>query len=100
METSQALAIVFMFTIVIQFCVDRVKGIVGETVMTYIKAPVWALLFGILFSFLFRLDIFSMFGYNSQMPILAYILTGLILSAGASPIHELVETIRNSRLNS
>lgn len=98
METSQALAIIFMFAIVIQFCVDRVKGIVGETVMSYVKAPVWALLFGVLFAFLFKLDVFSMFGYTAQLPIVAYILTGFILSAGASPIHELVEAIRNSRV--
>ncbi|MEG1971970.1 MAG: hypothetical protein RR315_02330, partial [Oscillospiraceae bacterium] len=90
-------AIVLMFAMVIQFCVDRAKEIVGEKVMGYVKAPVWALAFGILFAFLFKLDVFAMFGYTAQIPIVAHILTGFILSAGAAPIHELVEKIRNSR---
>ena len=38
-----------------------------------------------------------MFGYTAQFPIAAYIITGLILSAGASPIHELVEAVRGVR---
>lgn len=98
LETSQALAIVFLFATVIQFCVDRVKEIVGEKVMSYVKAPVWALLFGIVFSFLFQLDVFAMFGYEAQVTPVAYILTGFILSAGAAPIHELIEAVRNFRL--
>ena len=97
LETSQAVAIVLTFAILVQFCVDRVKEIVGEKVMGYVKAPVWAVAFGILFAFLFQLDVFSMFGYAAQFPIVAYIITGLILSAGAAPIHELVQKIRSSR---
>lgn len=97
LETSQAVALVLTFAILVQFCVDRIKGLVGETVMKYIPAPVWAVGFGVLFAFLFQLDVFAMFGYTAQFPIAAYIITGLILSAGASPIHELVEAVRGVR---
>lgn len=97
METSQAVVIILTFAILVQFCVDRVKEIVGEKVMGYVKAPVWAVAFGILFSYLFKLDVFALFGYTAQLPVLAYIITGLILSAGAAPLHELIEKVRSSR---
>lgn len=97
METSQAVVIILTFAILVQFCVDRVKEIAGEKVMGYVKAPVWAAAFGIIFSFLFKLDVFALFGYTAQLPILAYIITGLILSAGAAPLHELIEKVRSSR---
>lgn len=98
LETSQAVAIVLLFATLIQFCVDRVKEIVGERIMGYVKAPMWALFFGIVFAFLFKLDVFAMFGYEAQFAMAAYILTGFILSAGAAPIHELIEAIRSFRL--
>ena len=97
LETSQAVVLILTFAILVQFCVDRVKDVVGEKVMGYIKSPVWAVAFGILFAFLFQLDVFSMFGYQSQVTVLAYIMTGLILSAGAVPIHELIQKVRSSR---
>ena len=90
LETSKAVAIMLVFAILVQFLVDRVKDIVGEKVMGYVKAPVWAALLGVLFAFLFRLD-------TAQLPAVAYIMTGLILSAGAAPIHELIEKVRASR---
>jgi len=97
LETSKAVAIILTFAVLVQFLVDRIKDIVGEKVMGYVKAPVWAALLGVLFAFLFQLDVFAMFGYSAQLPALSYIITGLILSAGASPIHELIEKIRASR---
>ena len=53
LETSKAVAIMLVFAILVQFLVDRVKDIVGEKVMGYVKAPVWAALLGVLFAFLF-----------------------------------------------
>jgi uncharacterized protein YqgC (DUF456 family) len=97
LETSKAVVIMLVFAILVQFLVDRVKDIVGEKIMGYVKAPVWAALLGVLFAFLFRLDVFAMFGYTAQLPAVAYIITGLILSAGAAPIHELIEKMRASR---
>ncbi len=96
LETSQALAVVFLFATVIQFCVERVKELVGSTVMNYVKAPIWALAFGIVFAFMFELDAFAMFGYATQYTIAARVLTGFMLSAGAAPIHDLIEAIRNN----
>ena len=47
LETSKAVAIMLVFAILVQFLVDRVKDIVGEKVMGYVKAPVWAALLGV-----------------------------------------------------
>lgn len=94
METSQSVAIVFLFATVIQFCVDRVKELLGEKVMHYVKPPVWALLFGVIFAFMFKLDVFAMFGYTTSYTIAAYILSGFILSAGAAPIHDFINMVR------
>ena len=101
-ETAQAvqtLTVLLMFAVLIQFCVDRIKDIVGDTIMMFIKAPVWALGFGILFAFLFQLDVFSMLGLLPILPAVAKLVTGLIISAGSAPIHELVEKIRQARIN-
>lgn len=95
--TSKAVIIILVFAILVQFCVERIKEIVGDKVMKYVKAPVWALGFGILFALLFRLDVFTMLGYPAQLPVVACIITGLILSAGAAPIHDLIAKIRESK---
>lgn len=95
LETSQTIAIIFVVALLIQFCVERVKELVsGTKVMQYIKAPVWSMAFGILFALMFRLDVFSMLGFTSSIPVIAYILTGLVLSGGAAPIHDLIDKIR------
>lgn len=98
-NATQALTIVFVFAILIQFCVDRTKEIVGEKVMGYVKAPIWALTFGIVFALVFKIDLFDLIGYPSKLPIVSMIVTGLILSSGSAPVHELVEKIRSSRLS-
>lgn len=95
---TQAVAIILLFAMLIQFCVDVIKEIVGETVMHYIKPPIWSLVLGVVFAFMFKLDFFAMFGYISSIPLASMILTGLIMSAGAVPIHELLSKIRESRV--
>lgn len=98
-EASQVFILIVMFAILVQFCVDRIKVILGEKIMSYVKAPVWALGFGVLLALVFRLDIFTLLGLSSAYPIVTIIVTGLIISAGAAPIHELIEKLRQARLN-
>ncbi|MFV0331646.1 MAG: hypothetical protein ACK5KL_17795 [Dysgonomonas sp.] len=96
-STTDAVAIIIVFAILIQFCVDRVKEIAGEKVMGYVKAPVWALAFGIVFALVFKIDLFQLMGYPTDIPIVAKIFTGLILSSGSTGVHELIAKIRDSR---
>lgn len=94
---SNAVTIIVVFAILIQFLVDRVKNLVGEKVMNIVKAPVWAVIFGVLFALMFDIDFFALIGYSSQLPIVAKIITGLIISSGSSGVHELLAKLRESR---
>lgn len=93
----QAIFFLLAFATLIQFCVDRVKEIAGEKVMAIIKPPVWAAALGIVFSLVFSLDIFAIFGFSAALPYIAQVATGLMLSAGAVPLHELFAKLRQSR---
>ncbi len=92
-----AVVVIIMFAVLIQFCVDRVKEIAGEKIMHYVKAPLWAAVFGILFSFMFDLDFFRIIGHPSVIPMLSKIITGLIISSGSTGVHELFSKLRDSR---
>ena len=91
---SNAVTIIVVFAILIQFLVDRVKELVGDKVMNIVKAPVWAV------AFMFDIDFFALMGYSSQLPIIAKVITGLILSSGSTGVHELVAKLRESRVDS
>jgi hypothetical protein len=97
---SNAVTIIVVFAILIQFLVDRVKELVGDKVMNIVKAPVWAVAFGALFALMFDIDFFALIGYSSQLPIIAKVITGLILSSGSTGVHELVAKLRESRVDS
>lgn len=99
LETTQAITTLLAFAVLVQFCVDRVKDVLGEKMLSIVKAPVWALAFGILFAVLFHLDLFAMLGLPATLPVVAYVVTGLILSASSSSIHELIEKLRQSRIS-
>ena len=91
---SNAVTIIVVFAILIQFLVDRVKELVGDKVMNIVKAPVWAV------ALMFDIDFFALMGYSSQLPIIAKVITGLILSSGSTGVHELVAKLRESRVDS
>ena len=97
-SATDAVTTIIVFAILIQFCVDRTKEIAGERVMGYIKAPVWALAFGIVFAVVFKIDLFQLMGYPANIPVVAKIFTGLILSSGSTGVHELIAKIRSSRI--
>lgn len=96
-NVSEMVVLILTFATLIQFLVDRVKELVGSRVMNVVKAPIWAAVFGILFALMFSVDFFEMFGYTSQMPVVARVITGLILSAGSTGVHELIAKLRESR---
>ena len=65
--------------------------------MQYIPSAMIAAGAGILFAFMFGVDVFEAFGLKSNIPIIDMVISGLILSAGAPAIHELIENIREQR---
>lgn len=94
---GNTLTIIVVFSVLIQFCVDRIKELVGEKVMSKIKAPVWAVIFGILYALMFNIDFFELMGFTTSASILAKIITGLILSSGSTGVHELLAKLRDAR---
>ena len=52
-----------------------------------------ALAVGILVSILAKIDIFTMQGINLSIPVIGWILTGILLSRGANFIHDLFNKI-------
>lgn len=96
-EVFKVLSLMIVFSILIQFLVDRIKEIFGEKIMQYIPSAMIAAGIGILFAFMFNVDVFSAFGLKSNIPIIDIIISGLVLSAGAPAIHELVEKMREQR---
>lgn len=96
---SQAILVIIVCAAIVQFLVDRVKDVMPAKVMQYVTAPVWALVIGIVVALLFGLDIFGALGLAARWPIVSQIMTGLIISAGAVPVHELIAKLRELRGN-
>lgn len=57
-----------------------------------------ALAVGILVSILAKIDIFTMQGINLSVPVIGWILTGILLSRGANFIHDLFNKIGDKEM--
>lgn len=102
MNVSNTVSVVFMllvFAVLIQFITNRLKAILGTQVMKYLPADVLAALLGILFAVMFDVDVFAYFGLDTKIPVVGCLISGLIISAGAPAIHELLANIREQRKN-
>lgn len=100
MDISKTVSLIFMllvFATLIQFLVNRLKAILGVKVMKYLPADVLAAFLGILFALMFGIDVFKYFGLSTRIPYVGCLISGLIISAGAPAIHELITSIREQR---
>lgn len=95
--SENTMTVILVFAILIQFCVDRMKEILGEKIMNMVTPSIWAVAFGIIFALMFDLDIFVLLGFTTSTPLLSRIITGLIMSSGSTGVHELIAAIRNTR---
>lgn len=96
-NTVSAVLLLVIFAVLIQFLVNRLKTILGSQVMKYLPADVLSALLGLVFAIVFKIDIFVYFGLSCNIPIIGYVVSGLIISAGAPAIHELLASIREER---
>ncbi len=96
-KTTSLLLLLIVFAVLIQFIVERLKAVLGNKVMKYLPADVLAALLGILFAFMFSIDVFKYFDLNGTIPYVGNIISGLIISAGAPAIHEFIANIREQR---
>ena len=96
-KTTSLLLLLIVFAVLIQFIVERLKVVLGNKVMKYLPADVLAALLGVLFAFMFSIDVFKYFDMNETIPYVGNIISGLIISAGAPSIHEFIANIREQR---
>lgn len=85
---------ILAFSLVLWFCIDRVKSLWSSYSWGKYITLALSIALGEVFAFCFSLDfIYAMELYN-EITITGKIFTGIILSAGASPIAELIEAIK------
>lgn len=96
-KTTSLLLLLIVFAVLIQFIVERLKVVLGNKVMKYLPADVLAALLGVLFAFMFSIDVFKYFDMNETIPYVGNIISGLIISAGSPAIHEFIANIREQR---
>lgn len=96
-KTTSLLLLLIVFAVLIQFIVERLKVVLGNKVMKYLPADVLAALLGVLFAFMFSIDVFKYFDMNETIPYVGNIISGLIISAGVPAIHEFIANIREQR---
>lgn len=96
-KTTSLLLLLIVFAVLIQFIVERLKVVLGNKVMKYLPADVLAALLGVLFAFMFSIDVFKYFDMNETIPYVGNIISCLIISAGAPAIHEFIANIREQR---
>lgn len=82
---------------IVQFLVDRIKAIIPQAATKYITPPLLSVCISVLLAFMFELDIFAAMGWFTRYTWLAQLLTGLAISAGADPLHNLFSKIREMR---
>lgn len=85
---------IIAFSLVIWFCIDRIKFLWSDYSWGKYITLVLSIGLGEAFAFCFNLDFIYAVELFSEVTIAGKIFTGIILSAGASPIAELVETIK------
>jgi hypothetical protein len=90
---------VTLLAILVQFLVDRIKGIIPVTKIWKIElAPIYSLIFGIVLAFVAKIDLMAALGLQSITTI-GYIVTGIAISGGAGALHELIASVRENRLS-
>lgn len=97
MEIITALISILILATVVQFITDIIKGWLPPGVLKYLTPLIISAIIGITIAILFRVDVFAAGGYVTRYPIFAQIFTGIIISAGAPLIHELIAKLRESR---
>lgn len=97
MEILTSLFTLVIFAVIVEFAVNVLKGLVPAGVSKYITPLIQAAAVGVLLALAFGINIFTMLGYASTVPIVGEIVTGLIISAGSVPVHELIAKLRASR---
>lgn len=99
--TSGAAAIV-AFAVICQVLVERIKPLIPEFKGKSHAIQYVTILVGIVIAVSFKVDIFSTLGAEEYPLVLAYILTGLLISGGATFVNDvfkLVAGVKDNKFN-
>lgn len=85
-----------------QVLVERLKPLFVGSIAKYypISIPYLSMVVSILVAVVFHVDMFEILGLTIYVdPIVAYIMTGIIISGGASVVNDLFKSIQNLKSN-
>lgn len=99
MEIAGTIILILIAAMVVQFAVQVIKTWLPLSVVAVLTPQLQAAVLGVAIAVLYRLDIMAALGFQTQYALASWILTGLIISAGSEPLHELIARIRAGRLD-
>ena len=87
----EALTILLMVTILIEFIIQTVKEIINE------GSPNWYMLgavaLGVLVSILAEIDAFALVGVEFSIPYVGPVLTGAVVGRGSNAVHDIIKKL-------
>ena len=96
-----AFTTIIIFAIISQVIVERIKPLFIGSAAKYFAPEYVALVISILISVVFHVDLFGAIGLHIYVDsLVAYILTGIIISGGANVVNDLFKSIQNLKINS
>ena len=97
--TTAVISIV-VFAIIAQVVVERLKPLFTGPVAKYFQPAYVAFVVSVFIAIVFHVDLFAVLGLKIYAdPIVAYVLTGIIISGGANVVNDLFKSIQNLKVN-
>jgi len=97
---SSAVVSIIVFAIIAQVVVERLKPLFTGPLEKFYKPAYAALVVSVFITVAFHVDMFSVLGLEIHAdPIVAYVLTGIIISGGANVVNDLFKSIQNLKVN-
>jgi chromate transport protein ChrA len=97
MEIAGTIVLILIAAMVVQFAVQVIKTWLPAPVLAVLTPQLQAAVLGIVIAVVYQLDIMAALGFQTQYAQAGWLLTGLIISAGSEPLHELIARIRAGR---
>ena len=97
-EIVGALMSLIVLAAVVEFVTDVIKRMLPfDSIGKVPVPPIISLIVGVAVAILVKADMFSYLDYTVSDEYVAFIITGIVLSAGSKAVHELVRKLRESR---
>lgn len=91
----EAITIVFIMAIIVEAVIQVIKGWVPETATPAWLWPIASAVLGVILCLLGQVDVIALAGITLAVPFVGQVVTGILISRGASFMHDLWNRIRN-----